>query len=268
MDDEDDTTGELAPGTPRTKVARLDYITTAVRAAGFVLVDDLVEALGVSRMTIHRDLHELQGLGTLRKVRGGASAQRSTEFESDLSYRRSSAVGEKQRIAAVAAELANDGDVVILDESTSGLTLLPHLVQREPMSIITNFLPVMQEVSAHPHVKLIGLGGQFISGYSAFLGMICEGNLENLFADVVFASTSSIRDTVLYHQDQRVVMTKRAMINAAQRRVLLMDHTKFGQGALYRLGGINEFTHVVVDDRVEDAVVRRMREEGVTVLVA
>lgn len=264
---DDDASGGVPPA-PRSKVERLDYITTAVRAAGFVNVDDLVEALGVSRMTIHRDLHELQGLGTLRKVRGGASAQRSTEFESDLSYRRSSAVEEKQRIAAVAAELATDGDVVILDDSTSALAVLPHLLQRDPMSIITNFLPVMQEVTAHPHVKLIGLGGQYIAGYSAFLGMICEGNLENLFADVLFASTSSMRDVTLYHQEQRVVMTKRAMMAAAQRRVLLMDHTKVGQGALYRLGAVTEFTHVVVDDRVEDHVVRRLREEGVTVLIA
>lgn len=267
MDDEalnDESTG----ATPRTKAERLDYISTAVREAGFVNVDDLVEALGVSRMTIHRDLHELQGLGTLRKVRGGASAQRSTQFESDLSYRQRSAVEEKQRIAAVAADLAADGDVVILDDSTSSLAVLPHLVKRDPLSIITNFLPVMQEVSAHPHVKLIGLGGQFISGYSAFLGMVCERNLEDLFADVVFLSTSSMRGTVLYHQDQRVVMTKRAMMAAAQRRVLLMDHTKIGQGALYRLGNTSEFTHVVVDDRVDDEIVRRLREDGVTVLIA
>lgn len=266
--DDDATAGEDLEPAPRTKVERLDYITTAVREAGFVVVDDLTQALGVSRMTIHRDLHELQGLGTLRKVRGGASAQRSTVFESDLSYRRGSAVEEKQRIGAVAAELATDGDVVILDDSTSALAVLPHLVQRDQMSIITNCLPVMQEVSAHPNVTLIGLGGQYISGYSAFLGMICEQNLENLFADVLFASTSSMRGTVLYHQDQRVVMAKRAMMAAAQRRVLLMDHTKIGQGALHRLCGANEFTHVVLDDRVEDDVVRQLREEGVTVLIA
>jgi len=259
---------ETPTQTSRTKAERLEYISTAVRRDGFVNVEDLVGALNVSRMTIHRDLDELQGLGTLRKVRGGASAQRSTQYESDLLYRSNSAVEEKKRIAAVAAELANDGDVVIVDDSTSALALIPHLAQRDPMTIITNCLPAMQQVSAHPHIDLIGLGGHFISRYASFLGMICEDNLKGLFADVLFTSTSSMRNNVLYHQDQRVVRTKRGMMDAAQRRVLLMDHTKIGQGALYRLGDVSDFTHVVVDDGVDPALIKQLRELGATVLTA
>lgn len=252
----------------RSKAARLEYIATAVRREGFVYVEDLVAALDVSRMTIHRDFDELQELGTLRKVRGGASAQRSTQYESDLLYRSAAATEEKKRIAAVAADLANDGDVVIIDDSTSALALIPHLVQLDPMTIITNCLPAMQQIGGHPHVNLIGLGGQFVSRYASFLGMMSEDNLTGLFADILFTSTSSLRENVLYHQDQRVVMTKRAMMGAAQRRVLLMDHTKIGQGALYRLGEVAEFTHVVLDDPVDPALVEQLQEQGVTVLTA
>ncbi|WP_194164922.1 MULTISPECIES: DeoR/GlpR family DNA-binding transcription regulator [unclassified Pseudactinotalea] len=265
---DDDVSRDHTETNPRAKGDRLEYITSAVRESGFVNVDRLVDSLGVSRMTIHRDLHELQELGVLRKVRGGASAQRSTGFESDLLYRRGHSVEEKQRIAAAAAELASDGDVVIIDDSTSALAVVPHLVQRDPLTIITNCLPVMQGASAHPHVKLIGLGGQFIPGYGAFLGMMCEGNLEDLYADVLFASTSSLRGATLYHQDQRVVTTKRAMVAAARRRVLLMDHTKFARGALYRLGEVCEFTDVIVDDGVPEADLQPIRDEGVNVLVA
>lgn len=252
----------------RSKAERLEHITTAVRRDGFVNVEQLVEALGVSRMTIHRDLDDLQERGTLRKVRGGASAHRSTQYESDLLYRSGTAVEEKKRIAAKAAELVDDGEVVIVDDSTSALRLLPHLAQHERMTIITNCLPAMQEASSHPHVNLISLGGQFVPRYASFLGLICENNLKGLLADVLFTSTSSIRGGTLYHQDQRVVTTKRAMMEAAQRRVLLMDHTKFGQGALYRLGDVSEFSHVVVDDQVDPTVVTQLREQGVTVLTA
>src|SRR5690625_5061379 len=84
--------------TPTSKRARLTYINERVRAVGFVAVDDLVDEVEVSRMTVHRDLDELQSSGALRKVRGGASAHRSTQFESDLQFRLNAETEEKQRI--------------------------------------------------------------------------------------------------------------------------------------------------------------------------
>ena len=264
----DDAIEAHGPEHTQSKAARLEYISTSVNRQGFVNVDELVATLGVSRMTVHRDLDELQRIGALRKVRGGASAHRSTQYESDLPFRITTAVAEKKRIAAAAVELANDGDVIIIDDSTSALELLPLLAQRNAITVITNFIPAMQQLTHHPGVSMIGLGGQYVSRYSAFLGLICENNLAGLYADVLFASTSSMRGTVLYHQDQRVVATKRAMISAAQRRVLLLDHTKIGHGALYRLCDVSDFTHVVVDENVDESLVKVIEEHGVTVLVA
>lgn len=255
-------------GRPRTKAARQEYIAQAVRRHGFVNVDDLAETLDVSRMTVHRDLDELQAAGVLRKVRGGASAHRSTQYESDLQFRLTALVGEKRRIARVAAELAADGDVVIVDDSTTALEVVPLLADRSSMTVITNFVPAIEAIKQHPHLSLIGLGGQYVPRYSAFLGMLCERALEDVYADVLFASTSSLRGSVLYHQDQRVVTTKRAMIASARRRVLLLDHTKVGQGALYRLCDVAAFTHVVVDDGVDATVRKELEEQGLTVLVA
>lgn len=121
-------------------------------------VDALAAELDVSRMTVHRDLDELQKSGVLRKVRGGASAQRSATFESDLPYRMRTALAEKRAIARAAAELAGEGDVVIIDDSTSAMEVLPHLGGRVPMTIITNFMPVMEALTDNPDMTLIGLG--------------------------------------------------------------------------------------------------------------
>ncbi len=250
------------------KTARLEYITQATREHGFMHVDDLAEQLGVSRMTVHRDLDELQRLGTLRKVRGGASAQRSTQFESDLAFRSAHAATEKLAIARAAIEFASEGDVVLIDDSTTALALVPLLEDRGSMTVITNFLPALNELAGMHDITTIGLGGQYVSGYAAFLGMVCETAIKGLYADVLFTSTSSILDGTLYHQDQRVVAAKRAMISVSQRRVLLLDHTKFGQGALHQLCEVDEFTDVVVDAGVEPAHVRALEERGVTVHVA
>jgi len=135
------------------------------------------------------------------------------------------------------------------------------------MTVITNFVPAITQLTSYPNIRLIGLGGDYEPRYAAFLGKLCEDSLAGLYADVLFASTSSILGTVLYHQDQRVVATKRAMMKAAGSRVLLLDHTKVSQGALYRLGDVDEFTHVVVDAAVPDSQVTAMEERGVEVIV-
>jgi DeoR/GlpR family transcriptional regulator of sugar metabolism len=247
---------------------RLAIISGLVESRGFVSIDDLVGQLGVSRMTIHRDLDELQRQRTLRKVRGGASAFQSIQFESDYTFRTNSAVAEKRKIARLAAGLVSPGDVVILDDSTTSLEVLPLLESTASLTVITNSLPAMNEARAFEGTNLIGLGGDFVVEYQSFLGAACEASLADLFADVLFLSTSAARGTELYHQDPRVVDAKRAMMSAADRRVVLLDSSKFDHGALHRLGAVSDFTHVIVDDAVSAETLGLLEDSGATVLVA
>lgn len=279
QDDPSDLTSEAAtpPHAPlklpgdvveTSKAERLRFITEIANRDGSVSVEALTDALAVSRMTIHRYLDELQQRGVLRKVRGGASVLRSANYESDLVYRQQASVREKQQIALAAADLASEGDVVIIDDSTTALAVLPHLVDSVPMTIITNFLLVMEQLADSPDVKLVAVGGEYIPRYRSFHGVLGERALGELYADVLFASTSALRGSHLYHQDQRVVETKRAMMRAARARVLLMDHTKLGFGALHRLGSVADFTHVVVDARAEARALEQIRDTGVQLIVA
>src|SRR5690606_30169049 len=94
-----------ATDTSLTRAQRLKRIADDVLANGSMLVDDLAAALNVSRMTIHRDLDDLEKQGILRKVRNGATAQPSSVFESNVAFRLASAVEAKRRIGKYAATL-------------------------------------------------------------------------------------------------------------------------------------------------------------------
>src|SRR5574337_871378 len=101
---------------------RQEWITRYILEHGSVLIDDLVERFNVSRMTIHRDLDDLEKQGVLRKIRNGATAQPSGLFESDIRYRLNQQKAEKVAIAPVALSFIEPGQSILLDEAT---TLLP-----------------------------------------------------------------------------------------------------------------------------------------------
>jgi DeoR/GlpR family transcriptional regulator of sugar metabolism len=242
---------------------RQDEIAELVLKHPFVAAKDLADRFRVSLMTIHRDLDELEARGVLRKVRGGATPQPSSLFESNVRYRLTVAADEKLALARAALPRIEPGQAVLIDESTTGLALARLLHERAPLTVITNSLSVMQELRGARDIKLIVLGGDYWPRHEAFCGLACEAAVSALRADILFMSTTAISDGVAYQPDQDMAIAKRAMIAAAARRVLLVDHTKFGRVALHRLAPLTDFDLVLTDDGVGESGLRQLREAQV-----
>lgn len=247
---------------------RQSLIRDRVHSEGSVTVDQLVSLLGVSRMTVHRDLDVLEADAVLRKVRGGATALRSSLFESDFPFRLTSSVAAKNAIGRAAAQFVDGGQAVICDESTTTMAALRAIEASESITVITNCFPMMQYVNESTKHRLIGLGGDYVTRYQAFLGIVCEQAITNVYADVLLASCSAVRGSSTYHQDQQIVAVKRAMIKSAPTRLLLLDSSKVGVGALYHLGEIGDFTHLITDDGTPETLLDQARESGLEVVVA
>ena len=247
---------------------RQSLIRDRVHSEGSVTVDQLVSLLGVSRMTVHRDLDVLEADAVLRKVRGGATALRSSLFESDFPFRLTSSVAAKDAIGRAAATFVDGGQAVICDESTTTMAALRAIEASESITVITNCFPMMQYVNESTKHRLIGLGGDYVTRYQAFLGIVCEQAITNIYADVLLASCSAVRGSSTYHQDQQIVAVKRAMIKSAPTRLLLLDSSKVGVGALYHLGEIGDFTHLITDDGTPETLLDQARESGLEVVVA
>jgi len=247
---------------------RQSLIRDRVHSEGSVTVDQLVSLLGVSRMTVHRDLDVLEADAVLRKVRGGATALRSSLFESDYPFRLTSSVAAKDAIGRAAATFVDGGQAVICDESTTTMAALHAIEASESITVITNCFPMMQYVNESTKHRLIGLGGDYVTRYQAFLGIVCEQAITNIYADVLLASCSAVRGSSTYHQDQQIVAVKRAMIKSAPTRLLLLDSSKVGVGALYHLGEIGDFTHLITDDGTPETLLDQARESGLEVVVA
>lgn len=250
------------------QMARQRAISEAVMAEGAIRIEQLAERFDISLMTVHRDLDELESRGLLRKSRGVASALSTSLVESSDVYRSNRQVREKKAVALAAMDFIEPGQAVILDDSTTVLQMAPHLGERTPLTVITNVLTLMTELSAVRGITLLALGGEYYNWCSAFMGRMTQQAIERLRADTVIMSTSAITDDTVFHQTLATVDTKRAMLDASAKRILLADHTKFERRALHALASLSEFDVVIVDAATPSEHVERLRSQGIEVVVA
>lgn len=223
--------------------AIIDLLVTA-RVAD---LDDLAERFAVSRMTIHRDLDDLEQAGLLRKVRGGATIEAGLQFESDFRIRALQDSDAKSNMAQAALALVEPGMTVIVNDGSMAALLGAALVDKRPLTIITNNAAVIDELRNVAGITLIALGGVFNVKFNAFFGVVTDHALSRLRADIAFISTPAVTGLQAFHMDDSVVRTKRAMMAAAEKSCLLVNHARFGRSALHVLADLSEFDSIITD---------------------
>lgn len=239
---------------------RQEVITRTVMEKGWVSVDELVEMLDVSRMTIHRDLDELETTGVLHKVRNGASVQPSSLFESDFRYRITQQSVEKRTLCERAASFIEPGMSIMMDDSTTLLPLVEFFPAIESITVITHFLPVIQCLAEQRNVRLITLGGEYMAQFETFTGILCQQAIASLRADACFLSASSCIDGDVYHPETELIHMKRTMMKQCQSRYLLLDHSKFGRIALHKLASLKEFDCIITDSQIKPEHLKMLQD--------
>lgn len=239
-----------------------------VRLSGATSVRDLASQLGVSPSTIRRDLEVLDRDGTLRRVRGGALL--AADPDTDRPFAEVAAVDEqdKEAVAARAAQLVNDGEVLLLDIGTTTMRLARWL-RRRRVTVVTSSLAVLDMLRADTEVELLLLGGMVRRPYHSLVGVLTEAALSQVVADRVFLGVSGVRpDGQLVDTTLAEVPLKRAMIAAAGQVVLLADRHKFpGTGAL-RVCGPEDVDVIVTNEGADEATLRTCAAAGAEVLLA
>jgi DeoR/GlpR family transcriptional regulator of sugar metabolism len=242
-------------------------IIDLVTERGSVRIDDLAAILAVSPMTIHRDLDALASQQLITKVRGAANVMQSALFETGVRVRLARQAREKEALARAVAAHLEPGQAVMLDDSTTCVYLARLLRGRVPVTIITNFVPVMQELWGKPGIHLIGLGGVYYEWAEAFMGGMTVDAIRSMRADLLVMSTSAITNLVCYHQSEDTISFKRAMLESSARKILVVDHTKFARRALHALGHVTDFDLVIIDDATPRETQEQLRARGVALEV-
>jgi DeoR/GlpR family transcriptional regulator of sugar metabolism len=240
-------------------------ILDSLREDGEVSVESLADRFGVSLSTIRRDLNTLSSDGLLRRVRGGGSVEPDRVPFSEIERVRSS---EKERVAARAAALVNDGDIVLIDIGTTTALLARHLRGRH-LTVVTSSLAVIDQLRDDDDVELIVLGGAVRKNYHSMVGALTEQALAQIRASVCFLGTSGIRpDGTILDTTGMEVPVKRAMIESSNSVVVLADSSKFPGVGLLNVCGADALSLVVTNDDADGATLEVLRSNGVEVLTA
>ncbi len=249
--------------------SRRERIAEELRRRGRVSVRRLASVHDVTPETVRRDLVELERRGELRRVHGGAVALERLRVETAFSERAEHMAGAKARIAAAAAgQFPGDGGTVLLDAGTTTGALLDVLPTDRRLTVVTNAVPHALALAPVPTVTVIVVGGRLRARTLANVDDMAVETIRNLRVDVAFVATNGVSERGCSTPDTAEAAVKRTMVGAADRVVLLADHTKFGEEHLVRFAELSDLDVAVTDAGADDADLLPLRLAGVDVVVA
>ncbi|NUU20146.1 MAG: DeoR/GlpR transcriptional regulator [Streptomycetaceae bacterium] len=257
---------------------RRALIMESVRRDGGVRVADLVVRLGVSDMTIRRDLDALAADGALAKVHGGAVALNGPAAEEPWFEAKSGlAAAAKDAIAEAAAALVEPGSVIALSAGSTTYAVAAKLTGVPRLTIVTNSLPIADLLRAtgrdrdddQPSGPTLLLTGGSPTRSAALVGPLADQALSTLHVDLLILGTHGVTgDAGLTTPNLAEAQTNRALIAAARRVAVVADHTKWGVTGLSSFAALDHVDYFVTDDNLPDEARAALGEHGAEVIIA
>jgi DeoR family transcriptional regulator, fructose operon transcriptional repressor len=247
--------------------SRREHILAELRSHGFMSVVDLADALGVSGMTVRRDLRRLEAAGEVRVVHGGASLSHAT-MRSTFVARAAAAAEAKHAIAERAVAHVGDQDSVAIDAGTTAFHVATALPESFRGMVVTHSIPVVQHLLTQPDVRLVCLGGELLPESHAFTGPMTVEAAQRLRVSTLFLGATAVDARGVYVEADAERPTKLALMESAARVVLVLDRSKFDAPAPVVLCGLDRLDEVVTDAAPPAAVKTALRGAKVRLTVA
>jgi len=234
-------------------VERHQQILALVADRGVVSIAELTERLGVSHMTIRRDVQKLEEQGAVLSVSGGVrSADRLAAEPSHLT--KSALYNEEKRaIGRTAARQIPRNSCIYLDAGTTTLALAREVVDRDDLLVVTNDFMVANLLMEASQCRVIHTGGTVCRENRSCVGESAARSLRHLAIDIAFISASCWGPRGLFTPDEDKVMVKQAVSEVSSKRVLLSDSSKYNRIATFLALPLGSFDRVVTDTHLSES---------------
>ena len=232
------------------KHKRQQIIEERLNSKGSVLVSELSKELNCSVETIRRDIKEMESLGILKKIHGGAYLPSKYDKGVPIELRETFFEEEKANMAIKAVELINENTVIMLDSSTTCVKVAQAIINSgKCVTLITNSLKICSLFNSQSsNVNLISLGGQLHKPTASFTGYRTTDMLTQNFADISFISCPAAHvEHGLSDNNLNEGEVKKHMLMHSRRKVLIIDHTKVNSIADVLFYDLSDIDIIITD---------------------
>lgn len=244
---------------------RRQSILQQLQDKGVISINELVQKLQVSHMTVRRDLQVLEKEGSVVIVSGGVQLTRRLYLEPSHQEKESLAYEQKQRIGEFAATLIKDHVCIYLDAGTTSLALCRHLNNFEDLTIASNDFEVINYLIARTNHTLIHTGGMVQKENRSSVGHLAANTLSQLSFDMAFISAPSFDQRAITTPDHGKVAVKQAAVKSSQKNILISDSSKYGHFATYVAVPMSDIDHIITDPGLSAGAAERFESRGIMV---
>lgn len=218
-----------------------------------VVVSELSQQFLVSEETIRRDLEKMEKEGVAIKSYGGAVLNETTSIDMPFNVRKKENVAGKQKIAEIVADQIHNGEHIILDASSTAVFIAKAIKDKENLTVITNSIEIMIELSDVSDWNIICSGGTLKEGYLALVGPKTAEGFNSFNAEKAIFSCKGIdMEKGITDGNELFSYTKQMMMKSAKETILVIDNSKFDKVAFSKLCDANAVDTVITDEKPDD----------------
>jgi DeoR/GlpR family transcriptional regulator of sugar metabolism len=251
---------------------RLGKILAALQQSGSVLVEGLSKELGVSLVTIRRDLDMLESQGRLRRTHGGAVAIEPLFYEpfrNDRSFQAQVErfADEKRRIGRAAASLITEGEVIALTPGTTTTEVIRGIPLNHKITVVTSTVNVAMELSKRKDLEVFVTGGHLRGDWFSLVGPSAAQSLSHVLIRTLFIGGDGVEaehGVSCFSPDEAQLNS--SMVARAQRRIAVVDHSKFGVVAGWSTCPTSELDVLVTDTGATDEMIAPFEKANIQVV--
>src|SRR5215469_1604566 len=257
---------------PDKQQARLNTILTTLKQSGSVSVEALSKELDVSLVTIRRDLDALENQGLLRRTHGGAVSIEPffyEPFRNDRSFQAQVErfADEKRKIGRAAATLIKEGEIIALTPGTTTTEVIRGIPMNHRITVVTSTVNVAMELSKRKDLEVFVTGGHLRGEWFSLVGPTAAQSLSHLLISTLFVGADGIdakHGVSCFIPDEAQLNS--TMVRHARRKIAVVDHSKIGIVAGWRICPTSDLDVLITDGGATDEMIEPFEKAQIRVM--
>ena len=248
---------------------RHKYILDKLNSEGFVGVAELSREMDVTMVTVRKDLKLLEDKGLLYRSHGSATPVSPYVNDRPVNEKKLVQVDEKDKIAALAAQMIQEDEAIIIGSGTTVMALAKAIPKEMKLTVLTGAMNVTLALIDNQNCEIVQLGGIVRKSSSSVVGHYAEDMLVNFACSKLFLGVDGISPEFgLTTSNMKEAHLNSKMIKSVQKTIILADSSKFRKKGFGKICEIEDIDVIITDEGISESYKAELEEKGIEVLIA